>query len=99
MYFFIASAGEHDAASGAMSAADSSFRNTMIIEVEFVRKSRNVSAGRFRERWEDTEMIKLLRVRRQLLGNLSSEGSIGPYHHLQGKISSSVLGVRDMGLT
>jgi hypothetical protein len=52
------------------------------MEEELVRKSKKVSAGRFRERCVDTERINAVRVCRQALGNDISEGRMGVYHHL-----------------
>jgi hypothetical protein len=51
-------------------------------EEERVTKSTKLSAGRFRERWEETDIRKAVRVRRHSAGNESSEGSMGEYHHL-----------------
>jgi hypothetical protein len=43
-------------------AEDSSPRKTIIMEEEFVRKSRNVSAGLFRERCAETDRRKATNV-------------------------------------
>ena len=63
-------------------AEDNSLRKTITIDDEFVRKSRKVSAGRFRERWPETERRKATRVCRHVSGNAISAGRIGEYHHL-----------------
>lgn len=55
-----------------------------------MRKSRNVSAGRLRERCEEIEMTKPLSICRQLKGNAFSDGRTGPYHHLNENISVQV---------
>ena len=54
----------------------------MTIEEELVTKSRNVSAGRLRERFEENDRIKALKVWRQVDGKMRSEGINGEYHHL-----------------
>ena len=64
------------------SALASSLKKTMTIEDEFVRKSRKVSAGRLRDRWDEIACRKPVSVRRQAKGNLFSSGSTGEYHHL-----------------
>ena len=52
-------------------------------EDERVTKSTKLSAGRFRERWADTESKKAVNVCRHELGNEVSVGKIGEYHHLR----------------
>lgn len=54
----------------------------MTIEEAFVRKCRNISAGRFREICDDIETIKRVRAVRQEAGNAGLVGRIGSYHHL-----------------
>jgi hypothetical protein len=49
---------------------------------ERVTKSTKLSAGLFRERWDETDMRKAIRVWRQEAGNEFSVGSTGEYHHL-----------------
>ena len=46
-------------------AEDNSFKKTMIIEEEFVRNAKNVSAVLLRERWDDTEVMKSVNILRQ----------------------------------
>lgn len=41
-----------------MNAAASSFKNTMTIDEELVRNCKNVSSVRFRERCEETDVMK-----------------------------------------
>jgi len=65
-----------------MSAPESSLRNTITIEDAFVKNSKKMSAGRFLERWEEIEIRKLVKVRRQDEEKESSTGNIGSYHHL-----------------
>ena len=60
-------------------AEDNSFKKTMIIEEEFVRNAKNVSAVRLRERWDDTEVMKSVNILRQERGNVGSDGKIGSY--------------------
>ena len=52
-------------------------------EDERVTKSRKLSAGRFRERCAEMESMKAVKVWRHELGNESSKGSRGEYHHLR----------------
>lgn len=52
------------------------------MEEEFVTKSKNVSAGRLRERFVDRDVMKLVRVVRHVEGKARSVGTIGEYHHL-----------------
>lgn len=63
-------------------AVDSSFKNTINMEDEFVRNSKKVSAARLRERCVDTEVIKLINVLRQERGNDLSNGKIDSYQQL-----------------
>jgi hypothetical protein len=58
-------------------AVESSFRKTMTIEDEFVRKFKNVSAGRLRYKWFDMERRKATKVCREALGKDISSGMIG----------------------
>jgi hypothetical protein len=66
----------------AASAVESSVKNTISIDDEFVTKSRNVSAGLFRDRCDEMERMNAVKVWRAAEGNDSSVGSIGEYHHL-----------------
>jgi hypothetical protein len=54
----------------------------IINDDERVVKSRKMSAGRLRERCADMERRKAVRVWRTALGNDSSAGKTGAYHHL-----------------
>jgi hypothetical protein len=63
-------------------ALHNSLKKTMNMEDELVRKSRNVSAGRLRERWEEIDRMNAVKVCRQAAGKLFSFGRIGKYHHL-----------------
>lgn len=63
-------------------AEESSFKNTTTIDDALVTKWRKISAGLFRERWEEIEIIKRVRLERQDCGNVCSDDRIGPYHHL-----------------
>lgn len=58
-------------------AVDNSPRKTIRIEDEFVRKFKNVSAGRFRYRWFDTERRNATSVWRVAFGKVASSGMIG----------------------
>ena len=60
-------------------AEDNSLKKTMIIEEEFVRNAKNVSAVRLRERWDDTEVMKSVNILRQERGNVGLDGKIGSY--------------------
>ena len=60
-------------------AVDNSFKKTMIMEDEFVRNAKNVSAVRLRARWDDIEVIKSVNILRHERGKLDSDGRIGSY--------------------
>ena len=60
-------------------AVESSFINTMRTDDVFMRNCKKVSAGLLFRRCEATDVIKSVKVIRQLRGNVDSDGNIGSY--------------------
>lgn len=54
-----------------------------MMDDELVRNCRKVSSVRFLERWDETAVMKCVRVRRQEPGNTDSLGRIGSYQYLR----------------
>lgn len=50
-----------------------------MIDDEFIRNCKKVSAVRLFERCDATDAMKPANVARQLRGNVDSDGNIGPY--------------------
>jgi hypothetical protein len=67
----------------AANAAASSFKKTMTMDEELVRNCRKVSSVRFRDRCHETDVMKWVKILRQELGKLGSDGKSGSYQYLR----------------